>query len=151
MEMYMVDRKKLGKANRRKGHDFERKVAKFISNHTGSDWRRTPYSGAGHISGDVFRLPTPFPYAIELKNRKDITLDKIFKNPDTIKQYVSSEQILIFNNKGQAIVIVNMEIMKKMPYTESGEFSPVTDLHIDGDWYLMLNLKDFCDLLKEGR
>lgn len=124
----MVDYVAQGKKNRRKGTEYERKVAREMSKLTGQVWRRTPYSGAAHISGDIFRLsPTPFPFTVELKNRADITLDKIFRNPNCIWELVN-EQILIFNNHGQDLVVLSEYILPlpevKPPYIASYIFFP---------------------------
>ena len=147
-----VDRVKLGRANRRKGAAYERKVANIMTKLTGQTYRRTPYSGAGHIPGDIMRLPEPFPYEIELKNRHDITLTRIFKNPNTIQKYVSDTQILIFNESSLSMVVIHKDMYINLVRKQETIPFPLnidTNLSIGGDRYWMITLKDFCNLIKE--
>ena len=105
----MADMKKIGKANKKKGSNYERKIANIMSKYTGQRWKRTPYSGAGHISGDVFCLDFEFPYVIELKNRRDLSLLKVFKNPQIVAKYLEDNTILVFNDSGTDIILVPFE------------------------------------------
>ena len=63
-------------------------------------------SGAGHVPGDIMRLPEPFEYEIELKNRNDVSLLRAFKNPNSLQPYVSDKQILMFNDNGLTLVVM---------------------------------------------
>lgn len=137
MEM-SVDRKKLGKTNRRKGINYERKVARNMTKYTGDKWNRAPYSGASYIEGDIVRLNKEFPYVIECKNRKDITLDKIFRRPELLTPYISDSQILIFNNRGQSLVVYPSGIIK----VYSSKICAIIEL--ENEVYYMESLKDFC-------
>lgn len=144
----MVDRVKLGKKSNRKGKAYERKVARDMSKFTGQTWKRTPHSGAGHIPGDIMRLPEPFEYTIELKNRKDLTLDRVFKNPNVLQPYMEDKQILIFNNHGQSLVVLSVDIVT----SSFGKLYSciTTSLKVGGDWYIMSTLKDLCACIKEN-
>ncbi len=135
---------KKGKKSNSKGKSYERELARKMSKLTGQTWRRTPYSGAGHIVGDIFRLPNPFPYAIEAKNRVDITLDRIFRNSNVIWDLVSDTQILIFNNRGQDLVVV--------PYKGTvnlGGCQIFAQLKFTEEYYYMISLEDFAKIIKE--
>ncbi len=142
-----VDRKKLGKANRLKGTNYERKVARKMTELTGQNWRRTPYSGAGHIPGDVMRLPDPFPYEIELKNRNDVSLLRAFKNPNSLQPYVSDKQILMFNDNGLTLVVIHENM--NVGWSKDTPIICRTDIFIGNEWYRMHSLKDFCAMIKE--
>lgn len=147
----MVDYKKQGKANRRKGTEYERKVARKMTELTGMTWRRTPYSGAGHIPGDVMRLPEPFEYEIELKNRNDVSLLRAFKNPNSLQPYVSDKQILMFNDNGLTLVVMHEDIaIDILLDTNYNAVGTVTSLDIGNDAYSMVTLKDFCAMIKEN-
>jgi len=131
---------KLGKKNRRKGIGFERKVARELSKHTGDRWIRTPYSGAGHIAGDIMRLsPFSFPYAIECKNRADITLLKVLKNPEILRPYMKDMQIIIFNDNGCSLVVIPEECVVKSVFVFKNYFK----LNIAEKIYYLVTLKSF--------
>lgn len=112
----MVDRVKIGRAARRKGTAYERKVARLLTSITGFTWRRVPYSGASYIPGDVTVVDGDyvFPFVVELKNRKDLTLQKVFKNPDVLLQYMEENTILIFNSGGQSLVVFPVDEKKDL-------------------------------------
>ena len=111
----MVDRVKIGRAARRKGTAYERKIARLLTKITGFNWRRVPYSGASYIPGDVTIVDGDcvFPYTVELKNRKDLTLQKVFKNPDVLLQYMEENTVLIFNSGGQSLVVFPVSVKKE--------------------------------------
>lgn len=134
---------KKGKKSNSKGKAYEREIARKLSKFTGQTWKRTPYSGAGHIAGDVFRLvPSAFPFTVECKNRVDITLDRIFRNPNVIWDLVSDTQILIFNNRGQDLVVV--------PYKGTvnlGGCQIFAQLKFTEEYYYMISLEDFAKII----
>jgi hypothetical protein len=89
-----VDRSKLGRSNKRKGKTFESRVAHILTEFTGVNFRRVPCSGgfnkfggvvvAEHVfSGDVLCDSPHFDFSVEAKNRQDITLTALLKNPGT--------------------------------------------------------------------
>lgn len=88
----MVDRSKIGKANRRKGNRFERKVAKTIARAYGWDWKAfADRAGAGHEQKhDILVLDSyakEFPFYVECKYRKEWSLHDLFKDPENSKIY----------------------------------------------------------------
>lgn len=145
----MRTKSQLGKYSRNKGASYERDIARKLSKLTGQTWRRTPQSGANCIAGDVHRLsPSSFPYTIELKNREDIKLDKIFRNPSSIWEFLSDKQILIFNNRGQDFVVIPEEtfplVRKVPPYIVAYIFYPNED-------YRIIDLKEFAESIVEAK
>lgn len=143
------DRVKLGKRNRRKGTDYERKVARLLARYTGLRWSRVPYSGASYIAGDVTCLDFNYPFVFELKNRGDVSLTKVFRNPQSIQPYVNEDQILIFNNEGQDIAVVPFHktfgLFKYEGRTPANHFV----VTIAGIVYMGMDLKDLGGILKE--
>jgi hypothetical protein len=144
---------KTGQAAKRKGNGYEHRVAKFISNLTKLRWKKTPRSGGLHIAGDVFCLDFPTqPFAIECKDRERIDLSKIFKNPNstltdrkTGEPLVSEEQIMVFNNHGQHLMIVRPCLFKS-PTWLAHQYAEV---HYRGFRYILLDLKHFKELRYE--
>lgn len=141
----MVDRKKLGKANKAKGSAYERRVAKAMTKFTGDKWVRTPMSGAWHIPGDIMRLKVAYEYTIECKNRRDITLLKVFKNPNLLTPWAEDKQIIIFNDSGTHICVVPNSLALKEPKLLS--FSSLWETTIAGESYYILSLKDLCEII----
>ena len=137
------ERRKLGKANKLKGGNYERKIARSISSATGYRWKRTPYSGAGHISGDVFCLDFEFPFVVELKNRRDLSLLKVFKNPSVVSKYLTGWKldeectILIFNDAGTDICIVPFRSNMSTKYFYG-------EINIDKGRFIVTNLDTLC-------
>lgn len=118
--METSERSKMGKRNRRKGGDYERKISKKLAKLTSFRWSRVPYSGASYIPGDVISLDFAFPFVFELKNREDIDMGKVFRAPYTLRDLVSYEQILIFNNYGQDLVLLPSKMVSnpELPYAK---------------------------------
>jgi len=88
MKNNITEWQRLGKRSRRKGHDYERKICKFLSDITGVKFRRAPRSGAmirdgmingTFLSGDLLSEKN-FVFSIECKNRKKISLCGAIKN-----------------------------------------------------------------------
>lgn len=142
----MVDRAKIGKKARRKGTNYERKVAKELTKITGYNWRRVPYSGASYIPGDVTIVDEgyEFQWVVELKNRKDLNLQKVFKNPLVLKPYFLEADILIFNSNGQSVVVVSPNICFASGY-------PRTRIRFDinGDCYIGFDIKYFDKIIRK--
>ena len=111
---------------------------------TGNKWVRVPYSGAAHIPGDVMCITKPFKMVIELKNREDVSLDRIFKTPNSIQPYMQENQVLMFNNHGQTLVVIPIEMI--LGY-DMGSFHAT--VKISNEWYSIVDLKTFCDIIKE--
>ena len=70
-------------------------------------FKRTPYSGGGHVPGDIMRVDGPFKLEIECKNRREVKVERIFRNPSIISEYLDPNRILIFNNDGQIYCVIN--------------------------------------------
>ena len=128
----------MGKAAKRKGSRYELSVAKTLTKHTNHNWRRTPYSGAGHIAGDVFSTSFHFPWVIECKNREDTNLLKVFKNPNCIAKWLEEKTILIFNDSGTDVIVVPAEY----PTFIAPDFGAYVK-NSRGE-FLCLTMKDFC-------
>ena len=71
--------------SRRKGADFEYKIARLLEEYTGKKWVRTPGSGAvatktGNmaLAGDLMPVNWKCPYVIECKKYKKVT-DKLIE------------------------------------------------------------------------
>lgn len=144
-----TDWKKLGKQNRAKGAAYERKIAKELTKITGYKWSRVPYSGASYIPGDVTIVDGDFifPHVVELKNRQDLTLAKVYRNPKVMKQYLEENTILIFKSDGRSYVVIPACVRG----VELLDIDVVTRIFIDNDGYDMFDIKYF-DLIvrKDG-
>ena len=142
----MTDWKKLGKQNRAKGAAYERKVAKDLTKITGYKWRRVPYSGASYIPGDVTIVDGDynFPHVVELKNRKDLTLAKVYRNPKVCKQYLEENTILIFKSDGQSYVVVNQNYVVNETDTDI-----LSHILIDNILYFMFDIKHFVSIVRK--
>lgn len=89
-----IDRSKVGRKSKRKGKKYESRVASILTKFTGAKFRRVPSSGGfnktgGRVileqvfSGDVLCEDRLFGFNVEAKNRKDISLTALLKNPKT--------------------------------------------------------------------
>ena len=147
---------KTGQAAKRKGNGYEHLVARFISKLTKLTWKKTPRSGGLHIAGDVFCLNLPTqPFVIECKNRERIALSRIFKNPNstltdrkTGEPLVSKEQIMVFNNHGQHLMIAHPDLLKHVPWGAAYSWQHMI-IYYRGDRYIMMDLKYFKELKYE--
>jgi len=137
----LKDKRKMGKAAKRKGSRYELKVAKTLTKHTNFTWRRTPYSGAGHIAGDVFATDFEFPWVVELKDRKDTSLLKVFKNPECIAKWLEDKTILVFNDGGTDVVVAPCEY----PTNCRPNFGAY--LKNSKGEFIMFTMKLFCDTI----
>lgn len=67
-----------------KGKNFERKVAKILTEKLGMEFNRTPQSGGmrwasdNNVYGDIV-TPDDFPFIIECKNRENWNFDQLMK------------------------------------------------------------------------
>lgn len=102
----MPDYSRIGRRSRTKGNRFERKVANELSHLFGMRFQRTPCSGGSFIPGDITRTDGHFHLEIECKDRKTIDIDKIFRNPNLLKQYLHPRRLLIFNDEGSIYGVV---------------------------------------------
>ena len=84
----------IGRRSKRKGKAYEARVAKLWSDFTGENFRRVPSSGGFNkfgglvvatqiFTGDVFSNNPNFIFSVEAKNRQDISLTALLKNPPT--------------------------------------------------------------------
>lgn len=90
----MTDWSAVGKKSKGKGGNYERLVAKALTEFTGVGFRKTPNSGgfnklggvqvAGHIfCGDLICDRADFMFSVEAKNRKNFSFSAILANPET--------------------------------------------------------------------
>lgn len=90
----MVDHSKIGKSARRKGANYELKIAKLLKEYTSVNFRRVPASGGfnkrgtntvakEYFCGDLISDRSDFLYCIEAKNRKGFNLLNSIKNIET--------------------------------------------------------------------
>ena len=83
----MVDRSKVGRASKRKGNTFERKIANIIREVLDAPKdrvQRTPLSGGMYEKGDlIVKEPytEKFPWYVECKNRESWTWPQLIKKP----------------------------------------------------------------------
>ena len=70
--------------SRAKGANFERKVAKILTEKLGVEFKRTPQSGAFstnnnyvELAGDLYCADKDFPYVIECKKYKEYQLEDL--------------------------------------------------------------------------
>ena len=89
--------------SKRKGSNFERKIAKILNERLNTkEFSRTPGSGAFatthknlpenlRIQGDLI-TPTSFPFVVECKNGYDVQLDDLFKRKSDFKSFISQAQ-----------------------------------------------------------
>jgi len=89
--------------SKRKGSNFERKIAKVLNERFGTkEFSRTPGSGAFatthrnlpehlRIQGDLI-TPVTFPFVVECKNGYDVQLDDLFKRKSDFKAFISQAQ-----------------------------------------------------------
>ncbi len=89
--------------SKRKGSNFERKIAKILNERLDTkEFSRTPGSGAFatthknlpenlRIQGDLI-TPTSFPFVVECKNGYDVQLDDLFKRKSDFKSFISQAQ-----------------------------------------------------------
>jgi len=144
--------------SKRKGSNFERKIAKLLNERFGTkEFSRTPGSGAFatthknlpenlRIQGDLI-TPTSFPFVVECKNGYDVQLDDLFKRKSDFKSFISQAQkdashankewmVIYQKTRRMALVIVGK------PYQVS------TELVLDGR-YFIYPLNEFLKLSNE--
>lgn len=84
----------MAKKSKNKGNNFERKVAKLLSEWWGVQFHRTPLSGGirwgqdNRVVGDIV-VPQDcvFPFTIECKKREGWTLDNLLRGTGEIKEW----------------------------------------------------------------
>lgn len=87
----MKDMSKIGKSNVRRGKTLERRVAKLLSEWTGSDFRRRRVEGRDSITierdstADVISVSRPSILSIEVKNASGFSIDALLANPSSNK------------------------------------------------------------------
>ena len=77
----------MGEKSRRKGANFERKIAKALTEALGVEFRRTPLSGgwadSSQVAGDIVPIENfDFPFSLECKNVEGWTLESLFNGDD---------------------------------------------------------------------
>jgi Holliday junction resolvase len=144
--------------SKRKGSNFERKIAKQLNERFNTkEFSRTPGSGAFatthknlpeqlRIQGDLI-TPVSFPFVVECKNGYDVQLDDLFKRKSDFKSFIAQAQndashankewmVIYQKTRRMALVIVGK------PYQVKPE------LVLDGE-YFIYPLKEFLQLSNE--
>jgi len=147
----------MGKLSKRKGSEFERKVAKLIAEAYGVDWKeflpRTPASGGLQWKGDLIPLKEfkeIFPYYTECKHQERWSWYQLFTNPSKSpllewfhkaeKESKGSSVLLVFTKDRAPVFVMVSELLLSF-------YSNVTELKVfDGEKFLAVLLLD--DLLK---
>jgi hypothetical protein len=97
---------RIGRRSRKKGASFQNTVAKMLTQAWGVPILSTPQSGGLSLRGDLCVGGDPpkhvLVYSIECKNRKDLSLASILRNPDVLP--VSDRQIVFFKEHGSSHV-----------------------------------------------
>ena len=135
----MPDWKKIGKRSKDKGKAFERDIAKRLTVLTGRRWRRTICSGGQYETYDVKCLDGGYP-PIECKNRKDITLEKVWKNPDILRSIVDEFSVVVFHSGSLNLCVVPCSMKSGLGFERA---AVVADLEIDGLPYWMFSIEHF--------
>lgn len=123
----------MGKINSRaKGANFERDIAKFLSDWWGVDFRRTPASGGLHwandnrVSGDIVPPPnSDFPFSVECKKHEGWNFEQVIKGTGDVTSWwkqcttdadeFSKVPLLIFSkNRSPVFFMVRVEDFKKL-------------------------------------
>lgn len=74
----LTQAQKNSRKSRNKGKQFERKIAKALSEWSGVDLMRTPMSGAwAQATGDIQTRTDDFPFVVECKNQEGWTLEAV--------------------------------------------------------------------------
>lgn len=147
--------------SKQKGSEFERKVAKMLTEWSGQEFRRTPMSGALHWENDervvsdiVPPLNLGFPFSIECKKQEvPFDFDFIMKGTSSIwefwKQCVRDAQsadlepLLVFNkNRREAYAMMRTDIADKLLVGKSIRY-----LDIGYTARCMTTIVNFSDLL----
>lgn len=92
----MADQSAVGKKSKRKGKTYEAHVASLLTQFTNTSFRRVPSSGGFNktggvvvatqiFTGDVFCDNPDFKFSVEAKNRKDISLTALLRDPTSAK------------------------------------------------------------------
>lgn len=84
----MIDHSSIGRSSRRRGHDFERDMAKYLSNLLKVKLHRTPASGGHAIKGDLYEPPesrTPLSnLELYCRTSKDISFESLLCDPNPL-------------------------------------------------------------------
>lgn len=81
------------KNGNRKGGDFERKIAKVMTEWTGVKFERVPASGGLHwkkdnrVYGDIVCNDPTFPFVVECKNRQSWNMDALIKGNKAVEKW----------------------------------------------------------------
>lgn len=81
------------KNGNRKGGDFERKIAKLMTEWTGVKFERVPASGGLHwkndnrVYGDIVCNDPTFPFVVECKNRQSWNMDALIKGSKEVEKW----------------------------------------------------------------
>ena len=144
--------------SKRKGNNFERKIANELNKRFGTkEFNRTPGSGAFatthknlpgylHIYGDLI-APETFPFVIECKNGYDVQLDDLFKRKSNFKAFISQAQNDASHARKEWMVIYQKT--RRMALVVVGKPYQVTpELVLDGK-YFIYPLDEFLKLPNE--
>lgn len=127
-ESLRVDKSRMGKRSKDTGKDFERDIAKRLTTITGKRWRRTICSGGQYESYDVKCLDGGYP-PVECKNRADITLEKVWRNPDILRGIVDESSVVVFHSGNLNLCVVPCSLKEGLAFDRA---ATVADLEVDG-------------------
>ncbi len=150
----MADFSKVGKKSCRKGKTHERRVARKLSELLNMEFKRTPQSGGGHVPGDVMRLDGPFRLEIECKDRVQITIEKVFKNPTVLRAILADRRLVIFNSDGKDYCVLHEKWCKRTMDVLDRPHGFLRDN--EGDLYALFPIDNIATMLwpsiyKEGK
>lgn len=129
----------VGKGSKAKGSNFERKIAKALSEYWGAEFHRTPGSGSLHwqsennVAGDIVAGPSAgLPFVIECKNQEagNWTIESAFLGKHNIKEWwsqvvtdsrrVERIPLLIFTrNRAEEFVMIPYEEEVYLAYVQN--------------------------------
>lgn len=147
----------------KKGHNFERKVAKIFSEWWGREVRRTPMSGGSGISGLHSDLVADekFPFSVECKKYKEVRLSSFLTTENNLLiqwweqalkesfENIKVAMVVFAENRGEIFVMISKawllglnkdisELKKYIILDSFGKHIPV----------LIMTLKKFLEVVK---
>jgi len=114
MTLSKLQQSTIGKRSRRKGASFQNTVARMLSKAWDIPVLSTPQSGGLSLKGDLCVGGNPpkytLAYSVECKNRKDISIPVILRNPDILP--ISESQVVFFKEYGSKNIWLAFDVRK---------------------------------------
>jgi Holliday junction resolvase len=144
--------------SKRKGSNFERKIAKILNERFETkEFSRTPGSGAFatthknlpenlRIQGDLI-TPTTFPFVVECKNGYDVQLDDLFKRKSDFKSFIAQAQNDA-SHAGKEWMVIYQKTRRMAIVIVGKPYSIKPELVLDG-LYFIYPLNEFLKLSNE--